>query len=42
MKLYIVRHAAAIERSVDIPEEHRYLTPEGRSFFRRTARTMLE
>ncbi len=42
MKLYIVRHAAAIERSADIPEEHRYLTPEGRAFFRRTARTMQE
>jgi phosphohistidine phosphatase len=42
MKLYIVRHAAAIERSAEVPEEHRYLTPEGRAFFRKTARTMLQ
>ncbi len=41
MKLYIVRHAAAIERTADIPEEQRYLTPEGRDFIRKTARTML-
>lgn len=42
MKLYIVRHAAAIERTAEVPEEQRYLTPEGRAFFRRTARTMLQ
>ncbi len=42
MKLYIVRHAAAVERSPGIPEEWRYLTPEGRVFFRKTARTMLQ
>ncbi len=42
MKLYIVRHAAAIERTTDIPEEQRFLTPEGRAFFRKTARTMLQ
>lgn len=42
MKLHIVRHAAAVERTVDIPEEQRYLTPEGRAFFRKTARTMLQ
>lgn len=40
MKLIIVRHAAAIERTSGISEEHRYLTPEGRDFFRKTARTM--
>ncbi len=42
MKLIIVRHAAAIERTAEIPEEQRYLTPEGRAFFRKTARTMLK
>ena len=34
MDLYLVRHAKAIARSFDIPEENRYLTPEGRSDFR--------
>jgi len=42
MKLFVVRHAAAIERSVEISEEQRYLTPEGRNFMRKTARTMLK
>ena len=42
MKLIIVRHAAAIERSTDIPDEQRYLTSEGRAFMRTTARTMLK
>lgn len=42
MKLIFVRHAAAIERSGNISEENRYLTPEGRVFFRKTARTMLK
>ena len=42
MKLIIVRHAAAIERTAEVPEEQRYLTPEGRAFFRKTARTMLK
>lgn len=42
MKLYIVRHAAAIERSAEIPEERRYVTPEGRDLMRKTARTMLK
>ncbi len=42
MKLYIVRHAAAVDRTADIPEEQRYLTPEGRDYFRRTARTMAQ
>lgn len=40
MKLIIVRHAAAIERAADISEGKRYLTPEGRLFFRKTARTI--
>lgn len=42
MKLIFVRHAAAIERSVEITEEERYLTSEGRVFFRKTAQTMLK
>jgi phosphohistidine phosphatase len=42
MKLIVVRHAAAVERSPDISEETRYLTPEGRVSFRKTARTMLK
>ena len=40
MKVILVRHAAAIERGGDVPDERRYLTPEGRASFRRTARTM--
>jgi len=42
MKLFIVRHAAAIERSAEVPEEQRYLTTKGRDFMRKTARTMLK
>jgi phosphohistidine phosphatase len=40
MKLILVRHGAAVERSVGITEGSRFLTPEGRAFFRKTARTM--
>jgi phosphohistidine phosphatase len=40
MKLIIVRHAEAVERSADIREEGRYLTPEGRLSFRKTAEIM--
>jgi len=42
MKLYLVRHAAAVDRAAGMSDEERYLTPEGRDFFRKTARTMLE
>jgi phosphohistidine phosphatase len=42
MKLIFVRHASAIERSVEISDEKRYLTAEGRVFFRKTAQTMLK
>jgi phosphohistidine phosphatase len=42
MKLIVVRHAEAVERTAEVHEEGRYLTPEGRSFFRKTARTMLD
>ncbi|AJE03120.1 phosphohistidine phosphatase SixA [Geobacter pickeringii] len=36
MKLYIVRHAEAIERNGTVAEEERYLTPKGRITFRQT------
>ncbi len=42
MKLVIVRHAAAIERTAEVSEGKRYLTPEGRDFFRKTAKTMAQ
>ena len=42
MKLFFVRHAAAIDRCHEISEAERYLTPEGRVYFRKTARTMLK
>jgi phosphohistidine phosphatase len=42
MKLIFVRHAIAIERTADVPEELRHLTSEGRAFLRKTARTMLK
>jgi phosphohistidine phosphatase len=38
MKLYLVRHAEAIERSGTTPDANRYLTPKGRSAFRKIAR----
>ena len=38
MKLYLVRHAVAIERSGLTPDASRYLTPQGRSAFRKIAR----
>jgi len=37
MKLILIRHAAAI-----IGDKNRYLTTEGREFFRKTAHTMLK
>lgn len=42
MNLFLVRHAAAVERTSGVPEEWRYLTPEGRAFFRKTAKTVLK
>jgi len=42
MKLLVVRHAAALERTTDIPDKERYLTSEGRAFIRATARTRLK
>ena len=38
MKLYLVRHAEAIERSATTPDASRYLTTKGRLSFRRIAR----
>jgi phosphohistidine phosphatase len=38
MKLYLVRHAEAIERSGTTPDASRYLTPKGRLVFRKVAR----
>ena len=38
MKLYLVRHAEAIERSATTPDAVRYLTPKGRLVFRKVAR----
>jgi phosphohistidine phosphatase len=40
MNLIIVRHAAAVDRTRDCSEENRYLTPEGRAYFRKTAHTV--
>jgi len=42
MKLIFVRHAAAIERSDKISDVNRYLTSEGKIYFRKTAQTMLK
>ena len=38
MKLYLVRHAEAVERTGTMPDANRYLTPKGRSAFRKIAR----
>jgi phosphohistidine phosphatase len=40
VKLILVRHAAAIDREAGVPDDRRYLTIEGRAYFRKTARTM--
>ncbi len=40
MHLFLVRHAKAVERSFDIPENNRFLTPEGRDRFRDTAKKL--
>jgi phosphohistidine phosphatase len=37
MKLHIIRHAQAIERSTDLPDEQRHLTCRGRKRFRQVA-----
>ncbi len=38
MKLYLVRHAEAIERSGTTPDASRYLTTKGRLAFRKIIR----
>lgn len=40
MKLHIVRHAEAIDRSTALPDEYRYLTCRGRTRFRRVAESL--
>lgn len=40
MIIHIIRHAEAIERTPEVPEEHRYLTPRGRRRFRKAARSL--
>ena len=40
MKIHIVRHAEAIDRSSVLPDGHRYLTCRGRTRFRRVAATL--
>lgn len=42
MIIHCIRHAQAIKRSPDIPDERRYLTPRGRKRFRKVARVMRE
>ncbi len=37
MKVHFIRHAQAIERSTDLPDEHRNLTCRGRKRFRQVA-----
>uniref|UniRef100_A0A831UBW4 Protein phosphatase n=1 Tax=Geobacter metallireducens TaxID=28232 RepID=A0A831UBW4_GEOME len=40
MKLYLIRHAEAIERCAGVREEDRWLTPKGREGFRESARRL--
>jgi phosphohistidine phosphatase len=40
MIIHVVRHAEAVERSQDIPEDHRFLTRRGRKRFRKIAGSM--
>jgi phosphohistidine phosphatase len=40
MIIHLVRHAEAVERSPEIPEEHRFLTRRGRNSFRRVASSL--
>jgi len=40
MVIHLVRHAEAIERTPEVQEVHRYLTPRGRSRFRKVANTL--
>jgi phosphohistidine phosphatase len=40
MIIHIVRHAEAIDRSHDLPDEHRYLTRRGIRRFRKVAKSL--
>jgi len=40
MIIHVVRHAEAIERNENVPEEHRFLTVRGRKRFRKIAKSM--
>lgn len=40
MIIHVVRHAEAIERTGNVPEEHRYLTVRGRKRFRKIAKSL--
>lgn len=40
MKLYVIRHAAAIESDTAVRDEDRWLTPAGRKVFRKNARRL--
>ena len=40
MIIHIVRHAEAVERTPQVQEEHRYLTPRGRRRFRKAAKSL--
>jgi len=40
MIIHLVRHAEAVERSPELPEEHRFLTPRGRKRFRKAAASL--
>jgi len=40
MKVYFIRHAQAIERSSELPDEHRNLTCRGRKRFRQVAASL--
>jgi len=42
MRLYVVRHAEAIERGGNVPDAMRTLTPEGRTFFRKTVKRLIK
>ena len=40
MIIHLIRHSEAIDRSQDIPEEHRFLTHRGIKRFRRVAKSL--
>ena len=42
MNLYLIRHAEAIERTREVPDAQRHLTPKGRLFFRKTAKQWIK